>query len=130
MTILSLETMETTARGNLMLAGKYITKNITKANVSDVDLEKDIDLIIESAYEEPDFYDLLANYSDKESFAFYTEIEDDDYLITFNSDGEVTHEVNPPEEDDDSDIDRAWRISEAEGRPFDHVMGEILGGLR
>ena len=27
-------------------------------------------------------------------------------------------------------IEMAWEISENEGRPFDHIMGELLGGIR
>ena len=30
----------------------------------------------------------------------------------------------------DEMLDLAWEIAEEEGRPFDHVMGEFLGGIR
>ena len=37
-------------------------------------------------------------------------------------------------EDDDLSMDEmldlAWELSETEGRPFDHIMGELLGGIR
>ena len=30
----------------------------------------------------------------------------------------------------DEMLERAMEIAEEEGRPFDHVMGEFLGGIR
>lgn len=30
----------------------------------------------------------------------------------------------------DEMLDLAWELSESEGRPFDHIMGELLGGIR
>ena len=30
----------------------------------------------------------------------------------------------------DEKLDLAWEIAEEEGRPFDHIMSEILGGIR
>jgi hypothetical protein len=30
----------------------------------------------------------------------------------------------------DEMLDLAWELSEEEGRPFDHIMGELLGGIR
>ncbi len=129
--ILSFDEMEVLTRNHLMEVGRYLTSEVSKKDISEEDLSKDVDTII-SVYAEENL-DLLHEQSRKESFMFITELDGEDYVFYFDDDGNPTHElyVEPDSEEEwNETILAAMDESDSTGQPFDHIMGEILGGIR
>ena len=67
------------------------------------------------------------SYDDMEEFETnFEKIYGDTVLFTFSED--LTQEEE--DEEWDNTIASALAESEATGQPFDHIMGEVLGGVR